>query len=92
MRRLLNHRVIEIHNNKIQTLFKYLILLDTMWSIVQVCETGTLALTQQLSELRTNNEAEQSLARQKLGVSIWHQYNLFHVCVYKTNISNIFVF
>lgn len=29
--------------------------IDTMWSIVQVTETGTLALTQQLSELRTNN-------------------------------------
>lgn len=31
---------------------------DTMWSIVQVTETGTLALTQQLSELRTNNMSD----------------------------------
>ena len=29
-----------------------------MWSIVQVTESGTLALTQQLSELRTNNTGE----------------------------------
>lgn len=29
--------------------------LDTMWSIVQVTESGTLALTQQLSQLQTNN-------------------------------------
>lgn len=32
--------------------------LDTMWSIVQVTESGTLALTQQLSQLHTNNSGE----------------------------------
>lgn len=29
-----------------------------MWSIVQVTESGTLALTQQLSQLHTNNSGE----------------------------------
>lgn len=31
---------------------------DTIWSIVQVADTGTLALTQQLAQLRTNNMNE----------------------------------
>lgn len=34
-----------------------------MWSIVQVTESGTLALTQQLSELQTNANT-QSYANQ----------------------------
>lgn len=41
-----------------------------MWSIVQVTEGGTLALTQQLSELRTNNAAEINMSKPSLEVII----------------------
>lgn len=44
-----------------------------MWSIVQVTEGGTLALTQQLSELRTNNAAELSVSKQALEVCMHKQ-------------------
>lgn len=40
-----------------------------MWSIVQVTDTGTLALTQQLSELRTNNLNDVSPPKQTVEVS-----------------------
>lgn len=40
-----------------------------MWSIVQVTESGTLALTQQLSELRTNNSAEIPMSKPALEVT-----------------------
>lgn len=43
---------------------------DTMWSIVQVSESGTLALTQQLSELRTNNMSEIAAPKPANDVSI----------------------
>lgn len=42
---------------------------DTMWSIVQVTESGTLALTQQLSELRTNNTADIPMPKPTLEVN-----------------------
>lgn len=41
-----------------------------MWSIVQVTESGTLALTQQLSELRTNNTADIPMPKPTLEVWI----------------------
>lgn len=34
---------------------------DTIWAIVQVTETGTLALTQQLAQLKTNTSTELAL-------------------------------
>lgn len=41
----------------------FLLLADTIWSIVQVDDAGTLALTQQLAQMRTNsrNEATETI-------------------------------
>lgn len=53
---------------------------DTMWSIVQVTESGTLALTQQLSELRTNNAADVSVSKPALEVKLFHHQFFYLQC------------
>lgn len=62
----------------------FLFFADTMWSIVQVTESGTLALTQQLSELRTNNTADIPMPKPTLEVNQWTLPFLFthsYLCV-----------
>lgn len=55
--------------------------LDTIWSIVQVTETGTLALTQQLAELRTNNVEVTMLPKQTFEVGLFEDYWRVQNCI-----------
>lgn len=59
--------------------FVFRLFSDTMWSIVQVTESGTLALTQQLSELRTNNTADIPMPKPALEVNIKQNRTPFEI-------------
>lgn len=67
------------HIDKLEVFFIYLLIFtkffipDTMWSIVQVTDSGTLALTQQLSELQTNAIAENPMSKPPLEVSHYYE-------------------
>lgn len=56
---------------KIRFFVLFYLIADTIWSIVQVTETGTLALTQQLAQLKTNTSNELALIpKQPIEVNI----------------------